>query len=142
MTSPAKKLFKTALSALMAVSIASASMVGPAAAAGSFSLTILPAAGEDADALRAGMQIFNLINSLEQSGGVISQNGTGNGAMMGQNGSNNFGTIWQEGKGHSGNLQQSGNGNAYGIYQFGENTNVNVNQFGNGQTGATFVFGF
>lgn len=142
MTFTAKKLFKSAMTALVAVSIASASMVAPAAAAGSFSVTILPAAGEDADALRAGMQIFNLINSLEQSGGVISQNGTGNGAMMGQNGNGNFGTIWQEGNGHSGNLQQNGNGNSYGIYQFGENTNVDVNQFGNGQTGATFIFGF
>ncbi len=137
-----KKFFKSIMTGLMVATIASASVVAPAAAAGSFSLTILPAAGEDADALRAGMQIFNLLNAAKTNGGVIRQNGTGNAAQLGQNGSDNFGTIWQEGNGHSGNLQQNGNGNAFGIYQFGENTSVNANQYGNGQTGATFIFGF
>ena len=142
MANKTNNFFKSIMTGLMVAAIGTASAVAPASAAGSFSLTILPAAGQDAEAMRAGMQIFNLINSAKTNGGVIRQNGFGNGAMMGQNGNGNFGTIWQEGNGHSGNLQQNGNGNAYGIYQFGENTNVDVNQFGHGQTGATFVFGF
>lgn len=142
MANKTKNFFKSIMTGLMVATIASASAVAPAAAAGSFSLTILPVAGEDADALRAGMQIFNLLNGAKTNGGVIRQTGFGNGAQMGQNGSGNFGTIWQEGNGHSGNLQQNGNDNAFGIYQFGENTNANVNQYGNGQTGATFIFGF
>ncbi len=137
-----RKIAKSALTALVATTIAATSLVAPAQAGGSFSLTILPAAGEDAQALRAGMQIFNLINALEANGGVVRQNGMNNGAMLGQNGNGNFGTIWQQGNGHSANLQQNGNNNAYGIYQFGEDTDVDVSQFGNGQTGATFVFGF
>lgn len=142
MSLKAPKFFKSIMTGLMVATIASASMVAPAAAAGSFSLTILPAAGQDADALRAGMQIFNIINSMEANGGAVHQNGMNNSALLGQNGSGNFGTIWQEGNGHSGALDQVGDGNAYGIYQFGENTDVDVSQFGNDQTGATFIFGF
>ena len=139
---PTRKITKSILTALVAGTIASVNLIAPVQAGGFFSLTVLPAAGQDAQALRAGMQMFNIVNGLKTNGGVVSQNGMNNGAILGQNGAGNFGSIWQQGAGHNANLQQNGNNNAYGIYQFGEDTDVNVNQFGNGQTGATFLFGF
>jgi hypothetical protein len=136
-----KKIFKSIMASVMVATIASASLVAPAAAAGSFSLTLLPGNTKDAQAMRAGMQIFNLIQAIEADGS-INQNGMNNVAGLKQGGNGNFGTIWQEGNGHHGTLNQQGNNNSYGIYQFGENTNVDVSQYGNSQTGATFIFGF
>ena len=141
MTISPRKTLKAIATGLMVATIASASLVAPATAGGSFSVTILPAAGEQADAMRAGMQIFQLINAME-NGANISQNGLNNSAGIGQNGMGNNGLIYQEGEGHNATLNQTGNNNSYGIFQFGEDTDVDVSQFGNGQTGATFVFGF
>lgn len=137
-----RNFFKTTLIALSLVSMTSLGFVAPAAAAGSFSLSFATNSPRHAQELRAGMQIFNILNSLENRGGVIHQNGRNNAAGLRQNGNGNFGTVWQEGEGHHGQLEQNGSGNAYGVYQFGRNTDVNVRQIGNGQTGATFVFGF
>ncbi len=133
---------KGIVGALVAASLGLGAMAGPAQAAGSLSITLLPGTAEDAQAMRAGMMIFNILNSMKTNGGVVRQNGFDNSAGLRQYGSSNFGTIWQEGVGHQGTLQQNGTNNAYGIYQFGENTNVDVSQFGSGQTGATFIFGF
>lgn len=142
MTFKTPKFFKSIMIGLVATTMATSSFAAPTNIGGSFSLTILPGNNtEEAQALRAGMAIFNIINSLE-NGAAVRQNGINNSAGMQQNGMGNFGTIWQEGVGNSGTLQQNGNNNAYGIYQFGENTNVDVSQFGNNQTGATFIFGF
>ena len=141
------KIVKYAMAGAVALTMAASTMVTPALASpanigGSFSLTILPGNNtEEAQALRAGMLLFNIINSLE-NGAAVRQRGVNNSAGMRQNGLGNFGTIWQEGVGNRGVLQQNGNNNAYGIYQFGRNTDVDVSQFGNNQTGATFVFGF
>ncbi len=147
MTFKAPKFIKTAIIGLVAATMATTAIVAPATAGsntigGSFSITILPGNNtEEAQAMRAGMALFNIINGLE-NGAAIGQNGMNNSAGMQQNGFGNNGTIWQEGVGNSGTLQQNGNNNSYGIYQFGENTNVDVSQFGNNQTGATFIFGF
>ncbi len=137
-----RKSFKTTLIALSLASIASLGFVAPAAAAGSFSLSIATGSPRHAQELRAGMQIFNILNSLENRGDIIRQNGRNNAAGLRQSGNGNFGTVWQEGEGHQGRLDQNGNGNAYGVYQFGRNTDVNVRQIGNSQTGATIIFGF
>ena len=62
MANSTNKFFKSVMTGLMVATIASASAVAPAAAAGSFSLTILPAAGEDADAFACrACRFFNLI---------------------------------------------------------------------------------
>ncbi len=141
MTIRPRKALKAIIIGLMAATIASPALAAPANIGGSLSITILPAAGEQADAMRAGMQIFQLINAME-NGANISQNGTNNSAGIGQNGMGNNGLIYQDGVGHNATLNQTGNNNSYGIFQFGENTDVDVSQYGNDQTGATFVFGF
>jgi len=140
------KIIKSAIAGVLAITMAATStglaVAGPSSIGGSFSITILPGNNtEEAQAMRAGMALFNIINSME-NGAAVRQNGNNNSAGMQQNGMGNFGTIWQEGSGNAGTLQQNGNNNAYGIYQFGDNTNVDVSQFGNNQTGATFIFGF
>jgi Curlin associated repeat len=136
-----RKSLKTILTGLAFAAMTLTSLAAPASAAGSISLTILPGTAQDAQAMRAGMQIFSLLNAME-SGASVSQNGMNNLAGIGQNGTGNNGIIYQEGNGHSANLQQTGNNNSYGIFQFGEDTNVDVSQYGNDQTGATFIFGF
>lgn len=141
MTFDIRKPLKVLMSGLVVATMASVSFIGPAAAAGSISLTFLPGNTQDANAMRAGLQIFSLINGL-QNGANVRQYGFNNQAGIGQNGYGNNGLIYQEGNGHSANLQQNGYDNSYGIFQFGENTNANVTQNGYGQTGATFVFGF
>jgi len=126
---------------LAVAALASLALVAPASAAGTFSFTILPGTTQEANAMRAGLQIFSLVNGLQNGANVV-QNGFNNQAGIGQNGFGNNGLIYQEGRGHSANLQQNGYYNSYGIFQFGENTNANVVQNGYGQTGMTFVFGF
>lgn len=109
--------------------------------AGSLAISIAPQDAEQEQAMRAGLLIFGLVKGA-QSGGLISQNGSGNSAGVGQNGSGNYGIVHQEGNGHNGSVQQTGNNNAHGLFQFGENTDGHVVQNGNGGTGATFVFGW
>jgi hypothetical protein len=132
---------KTIMASLVAATIGMAALSAPAAAGGSIAFTVAPTNAEEAQAMQAGLQIFALVNAV-QNGGSITQLGMNNLAGLGQNGHGNLGIIHQDGNGHSGTLQQNGNGNSYGIFQFGENTNANVAQNGNGQTGATFVFGW
>ncbi len=134
------KLAKTLIAGIVVVGIASTSAIAPATAGGSLSISIAPTNAEEADAMRAGLQIYSIINSIQNGG--IRQHGNNNRAGLRQNGGGNFGVVHQEGNGHNGTLNQNGNNNAYGLFQFGENTNANVNQHGNGQTGATFVFGW
>jgi len=141
MTFNIRKPIKALMTGLVVASLATVSFVAPAAAGVTFSLTFLPGNTQDANAMRAGLQMFSLINGL-QNGANVRQFGFNNQAGINQNGFGNNGLIYQEGNGHTGTLQQNGNNNSYGIFQFGENTNANVVQNGYGQTGATFVFGF
>jgi hypothetical protein len=136
-----QKTLKTLSATLIAATIGAASFSLPAAAGGSVSFTYLPTNQQDAQALQAGLQIYGLVNAI-QNGGSIQQFGMNNAAGLGQYGSGNLGIIHQEGNGHNGTLNQYGNNNAYGLFQFGNNTNANVGQYGNGQSGATFVFGW
>lgn len=132
---------KTIMASLVAVTIGSAVMTGPAAAGGSISFDIVPTNAQDAQALKAGLQIYSIVNQV-QNGASIKQIGMNNLAGIGQTGSGNLGVVHQNGNGHSGTLQQNGNDNAYGVFQFGENTDANVVQNGNGQAGATIQFGW
>ncbi len=141
MTFNIHKPVKALMTGLVVASLASVAFVAPAAAGATFSLTFLPGNTEDAEAMRAGLQIFSLLNGLK-NGANVRQHGFNNQAGINQFGYANNGLIYQEGNGHSANLQQNGNNNSYGIFQFGENTNANVVQNGYGQTGATFIFGF
>ena len=135
------KTLKTLTAGFLAATIATASFVTPAAAGGSFSISIAPQNADEANAMRAGMQIYSLFNGIKNGGG-IKQNGYNNSAGLGQYGGGNTGIVHQEGSGHSGTVQQHGNDNAYGLFQFGKNTSADVSQYGHGQTGATFQFGW
>ncbi|MCI5077393.1 curlin [Oricola sp.] len=129
------------IAGLTAAVIATAGFSAPAHAGGQIAIDIVPGSPEEAEAMRTGLQIYGIINGL-QNGANINQLGLGNMAGIGQNGSGNYGVVHQQGNGHSGTLQQNGNNNAYGVFQFGENTNANVTQNGNNGTGATLVFGW
>jgi hypothetical protein len=112
-----------------------------AASAGSLSITYAPTDPRQADALRAGLTLYSLVNRL-QEGATIRQLGANNLAGIGQNGFGNAGVIEQRGDGHAAALQQNGNHNSYGIFQFGRRTRTDVVQSGNGGAGATFAFGW
>jgi hypothetical protein len=129
------------ITGLLAATIGTAALAGPAAAGGSVSLSIVPTQPQDARALQAGMQLYSLYKGIK-SGGSIKQIGRDNAAGIGQNGAGNQGIIHQKGTGHAASLQQNGHGNSYGIFQFGRNTSAHVAQNGNGQAGATFQFGW
>jgi len=136
-----RKTTKTAMATLLAATIGTAALTGQASAGGSFSFTLTPKNAEEAQVIQAGLAIYSIVNAVE-NGASIQQIGMNNLAGIGQNGAGNLGIVHQEGSGHSGTLQQNGNANSYGIFQFGENTDAHVAQNGNGQTGATFVFGW
>lgn len=132
---------KTIIATLAAAVLSVASLSAPAHAGGQIAIDIKPGSPEEEQAMRAGLQIYGIVNGL-QNGANIKQNGFANLAGILQNGSGNHGIVHQQGNGHSGTLQQNGNDNAYGVFQFGENTNADVVQNGNGETGATVVIGW
>lgn len=136
--SPLRSTFKAAL---VAAALGTATLAAPAHAGGSVSFTVAPTSADEAQAMRAGLAIYSIVNGFKGGSG-IKQAGFGNAAGLAQNGGGNLGIVHQQGSGHNGTLAQNGNGNAHGLFQFGKNTNGHVAQNGNGQTGATFVFGF
>ena len=134
------KLIRTATASLVALTIGTAGLTVPATAGGSVSFSIAPGNTQDAQALRAGLQMYSLYNGIKNGG--IKQRGSGNIAGLLQNGGGNLGIIHQEGSGHNGTVQQNGSGNSYGLFQFGRNTSGHAVQNGNGRTGATIQFGW
>lgn len=134
------KLIKTAAASLVALTVATAGLTVPASAGGSVSFHIAPGNARDAQALRAGLQMYSLYNGIKNGG--IKQRGSGNVAGLLQNGGGNLGIVHQDGNGHNGTVQQNGNRNAYGLFQFGRNTSGHAVQNGNGRTGATIQFGW
>ena len=138
MTHPTLKIL---MASLVAATLGSVALTNPAAAGGSISFDIAPTNAQDAQALKAGLQIYSIVNAV-QNGASIKQIGMNNLAGIGQAGSGNLGIVHQKGNGHSGTLLQNGNNNAYGIFQFGENTNGSCAQYGNNQSSLTTVFGF
>ena len=134
---------RTLTAALIAASLGSATMTVPAEAGGQVSLTVLPGNAQQAQAMRAGLGIYALVQGIQN--GSIRQYGSNNSAGLKQNGQGNLGIVHQEGKGHNGTLQQNGNGNSFGLFQFGRNTSGHATQTSGqhgGQTGATFQFGW
>lgn len=142
-------MIRTALSAapsalkiaLVAAALGTAALAAPAHAGGSIGITVTPTNADEAQAMRAGLAIYSIVNGFNGGSG-INQIGTGNAGGLAQNGSGNLGVVHQQGTGHNGTLTQNGNGNAHGLFQFGRNTSGHVAQNGNGGTGATFVFGW
>lgn len=112
----------------------------PAAAGGSFSISILPGSERDAQMLRGGMQLYSMYKDIRGAG--ITQRGRGNSAGVAQDGRGNLGIVHQEGRGHNGTISQRGDNNAHALFQFGRNTSANIDQRGHGQTGATFQWGW
>lgn len=137
MAATIRKAFATALTAIV---VGSAAFAAPAHAGGTFSINLQPRNTDEDRAMRAGLAIYSIVNSVQNGG--IRQNGNGNSAGLAQNGSRNFGVVHQQGDGHNGTLTQNGNGNSYGLFQFGRNTSGHVTQTGHGGTGATFQFGW
>lgn len=135
-----KELSKKILTSTAALGLAMMT-AAPALAGGSFAITLVPSDADEANAMRAGLAMYSLIQGIEANGG-ITQNGMNNVAGILQGGSGNSAVIHQEGNGHHGTIDQQGNNNAYGLFQFGENTNADISQYGNGQTGTTIVFGW
>lgn len=112
----------------------------PAAAGGSFSISILPGSQRDAQMLRNGIQLYSRYKDIRGAG--ITQRGRDNSAGVAQHGRRNLGIIHQEGRGHNGTISQRGDDNAYALFQFGRNTSAQIDQRGYGQSGATFQWGW
>ena len=114
----------------------------PAAAGGSFGFTLNASNGQEANAIRAGLALYQIHQGVE-SGAFVHQDGSLNGAAIRQvAGGGSVGVIHQDGNGHTATLDQQGHGQAHGIFQFGNGANANVVQTNNGQAGLTFQFGF
>lgn len=134
-------MFKKTFTAAALVAVTAFSAV-PAVAGGQLSFTVNPGNQQEADAIRAGLAIYQIVQGVE-SGAYVNQNGSLNGAAIAQvaNGGSN-GVIHQEGNGHNAILDQQGHGQSHGIFQFGNGANANVTQVANGETGLTFQFGW
>jgi minor curlin subunit len=114
----------------------------PAAAGGTLSFTVNAGTAEEAQAIRAGLTLYQIARGVE-SGAFVHQDGSFNGAAIAQvAGGGSVGIIHQEGNGHAATLDQQGHGQSHGIFQFGNGANANVVQTGHGQSGLTFQFGF
>lgn len=127
--------------ALVAAVLGAAALASPAHAGGSIGFTVTPTSAGEAQAMRAGLAVYSIVNGFNGGSG-INQIGTGNAGGLAQNGSGNLGVVHQQGSGHTGTLTQNGSGNAHGLFQFGNGSNGHVVQNGSGDTGATFVFGW
>lgn len=136
------KTFKTAIVAVLALTMGAFSLAAPAMANGQVSVSYTPTDPEEAQALGVGLQLFSVFNGMNANGANVSQHGNGNSAGGQQNGSGNGAVIYQEGNGHTGTVQQNGNNNNCGLFQFGENTNAECAQNGDNGSSVTGVFGF
>ncbi|AHM03656.1 hypothetical protein roselon_01266 [Roseibacterium elongatum DSM 19469] len=133
-------MFKKATLALALVASTTLAAV-PAAANGTLSFTLNANTQQEADAIRAGLTLYQIVQGVE-SGAFVHQNGRLNGAAIAQvAGAGSVGVIHQDGNGHNATLRQQGHGQAHGIFQFGNGAQANVVQRAHGQTGLTFQFG-
>lgn len=114
----------------------------PAAANGTLSFTVNASNQDEADAIRAGLFLYQLAQGVE-SGAFVHQDGSLNGAAIAQvAGGGSTGIIHQDGTGHSATLDQQGHGQAHGIFQFGTGADAQIVQTSNGEAGLTFQFGW
>lgn len=110
----------------------------PAAAGGRLGFTVTPR-GEEAQALRTGLQLYSIARGMRKKNRArVDQAGSGNGAAIAQHGEGNWAGVFQRGRGNSGSITQNGNDNGYALFQFGKNGNTSVSQNGNGNIGARF----
>jgi len=86
---------------------------------------------KEADAMRAGLAIYTLVNDIHTNGHVT-QNGFNNAAGIAQGGGNNRAFIHQNGRNHNGSITQMGGNNSCGLFQFGNGANGHVRQNGGG----------
>ncbi|MDB5536429.1 MAG: curlin [Devosia sp.] len=136
------KTFKTAIVAVLALTMGAFGLAAPAMANGQVSVSYTPTDPDEAQALGTGLQLFSIFNGMNAHGANVSQNGNGNSAGVDQNGSGNGGVVYQEGNGHTGTIHQNGNNNNCGLFQFGENTDAECVQNGDNGSSVTGVFGF
>lgn len=132
------------LKPLLAAALVSLSAVAavPAAAGGSFSISLNATNDDEAHAIRTGLALYQIARGVE-SGAFVHQNGSLNGAAIAQvAGGGSTGVIHQEGDGHTAVLDQQGHGQAHGIFQFGDGADAHVVQSADGAAGLTFQFGF
>jgi len=120
---------------------ATTAFAAPAIAGGTLSFEIEAKNADEANAIRAGLAIYNVVNDI-QTNGHITQNGVNNIASLAQGGSGNVGVIHQEGDNHDASLHQAGTNGSYGIFQVGDGANGHVHQGGNGEAGLLFQIGF
>ncbi|MEQ1712141.1 MAG: curlin [Hyphomicrobium sp.] len=134
---------KTTCVVTAAVFVALSLIPDPASAGGRIGFTVSPR-GEEAEALRTGLQLYSIARSLNKKKhrARVDQRGQGNGAAIAQHGENNSAGIFQRGRGNSGSITQNGNDNAYALFQFGRKGNTSVSQNGNGNAGARFEWGW
>ena len=110
------------------------------APAETLSRTWTPRTTHEAQALRSGLALHSLRDTL-RNGGTVCQWGHDNLAAIRQSGTGNFGAILQRGSSHSAALDQSGDGNGHVILQAGRGAEANVAQRG-GELGVTVQLGF
>lgn len=95
---------------------------------------------EEAEAMRAGLAIYSLVNDIHTNGHVT-QNGVNNAAGIVQGGGRNRAIIHQDGNNHNGSIYQTGGNNSCGLFQFGNGATGHVRQSG-GQTCIVIQHGF
>lgn len=120
---------------------ASTALAAPAMAGGSFSFSIVAQNADDAQAIRTGLTLYQIVNDI-QTNGHITQNGVNNIAALAQGGSNNVGVIHQEGNNHDASLHQAGSDQSCGIFQFGDGASNHVTQNTNGAACIVIGAGF
>lgn len=107
----------------------STALAAPAMAGGTISFSINASNAEEANAIRAGLTLYQIVNDIDTNG-HISQNGVNNIAALAQGGSGNIGIIHQEGNNHDATLIQQNGNNSCGVFQFGNSATANVQQSG------------
>ncbi|MEL7114432.1 MAG: curlin, partial [Pseudomonadota bacterium] len=105
------------------------SLATPALAGGTLTFNFEAKNGHQADALRAGLVLYQIARDIDTNG-HISQRGINNMAALAQGGSGNIGVIHQDGSNHDATLTQTGGYNSCGVFQFGNGATSNVHQTG------------
>lgn len=120
---------------------AATAMTAPAIAGGSIAFTYSAKNADEAQAINAGLTMYQIINDVKTNG-HISQNGANNIAALMQGGTGNVGVIHQEGDDHQASLTQTGNDQSCGIFQFGNGASNNVTQTADGAACISIGAGF
>ncbi|MCP3969213.1 MAG: curlin [Rhodobacteraceae bacterium] len=127
---------------LTALTLAAATAISaPAMAGGSVSFTYEAQNSDEANAIRAGLTLYQIVKDVETNG-HITQNGMNNIAALAQGGHGNLGVIHQEGNNHNASLHQVGNHQSCGIFQFGDGASNHVTQSSNGAACISIGAGF